>query len=302
MEIASQNKSPAVSVVVATFNRAQLLPKTIDSLLRQSFKDFELIVVDDGSTDSTADLLKGYGDRVRFFRQENRGPSAARNLGVRQARGGWIAFQDSDDVSAPDHLQSLFDFAQMRLDHALIFANGGYLAGPQHDRETIIPAAKSRRLAAHGVSLKDLFDKSIFRLQASLIRKSTLEAVGGFDESIRVGEDLDLAMRIWLSYPVAYLDKVVFFYRRHEGNLVGDSELRLTDNIRVIEKLAREFPRAREILGPARIARRTAYRYYRLAKSCWKRGEREKARRAIRQAVSLRPLALKYRYYRSVWV
>jgi hypothetical protein len=109
-------------------------------------------------------------------------------------------------------------------------------------------------------------------------------------------------MRIWLGYPVAYLDKVVFFYRRHEGNLVGDSELRLTDNIRVIEKLAREFPRAREILGPARIARRIAYRYYRLAKSRWKRGEREKARRAIAQAVSLRPFALKYRYYRSVWV
>jgi len=302
MEIASQTKSPAVSVVVAAFNRAQLLPRTIDSLVSQSFKEFELIVVDDGSTDHTFEVLKAYGDNVRVFRQENRGPSAARNLGVRHARGRWIAFQDSDDLSARDHLQSLFDFIQTRLDHGLVFANGGYLAGPQHDRETIIPPAKSRRLAARGVTLGDLFDKSIFRLQASLIQKSALESVGGFDESIRVGEDLDLAMRIWLRYPVAYLDKVVFFYRRHEGNLVGDSELRLTDNIRVIEKLARESPRAREILGPARIARRIAYRYYRLAKNCWKRGEREKARRAIRQAVSLRPFALKYRYYRSVWV
>lgn len=293
--------SPAVSVVIATFNRAHFLPQTVDSLLRQSFKEFELIVVDDGSTDRTPDVLKGYGDRIRFFRQENRGPSAARNLGVRHARGRWIAFQDSDDLSAPDHLQSLFDFIQTRLDHGLVFANGGYLAGPQHDRKTIIPPAKSRRLAGSSVTLRDLFDKSIFRLQASLVEKSAFESVGGFDENIRVGEDLDLAMRIWLRYPVAYLDKVVFFYRRHEGNLVGDSELRLTDNIRVIEKLAREFPRAREILGPARIARRIAYRYYRLAKSCWKRGEKEKARRAIRQAVSLRPFSLKYRLWLGWW-
>ena len=86
--------SPAVSVVIATFNRADFLPQTIDSLLCQSFKDFELIVVDDGSTDRTAELLHGYGDRVRIFRQENLGPAAARNAGIRHARGRWIAFQN----------------------------------------------------------------------------------------------------------------------------------------------------------------------------------------------------------------
>ena len=142
MEIVSRSEGVAVSVVIAAFNRAEFIPQTIDSLLGQSFKDFELIVVDDGSTDQTFDLLRSYGHRLRFFRQKNRGPSAARNLGVSHARGGWIAFQDSDDVSAPDHLQSLFDFIQTRLDHGLVFANGGYLAGPQHDRATIIPAAK----------------------------------------------------------------------------------------------------------------------------------------------------------------
>ena len=292
----------SVSVVVAAFNRADFLPQTIDSLLCQSFKDFELIVVDDGSTDRTAELLQGYGDRVRFFRQDNRGPSAARNLGVRHARGRWIAFQDSDDLSTPDHLESLFGFVEKHPGYGMVFANGGYLKGPEHGRETIVPRSRSRRVAARGVTLGDLFEEGIFRVQTSLIARSVLEAVGGFDESIRIGEDMDLAMRIWMRYSVAYLDKVVFLYRKHEGNLVGDNELRLTENIRVIEKLARESPRAREILGPARIARRTAYRYYRLAKSYWKRGEKEKARAAIRQAVSLRPFALKYRYYQTVWV
>lgn len=294
-------ESPAVSVIIAAYNRARFLRETIDSVLGQRFRNFELIVVDDGSTDGTPQALASYAGRIRFVRQENRGPSAARNLGVRQARGRWIAFQDSDDLSAPDHLESLFGFAERHPGCDMVFGNGAYLSGSQHDRETIVPRSKSRRLAANGVTLRDLFEKSIFRLQASLIAKSALEAVGGLDEGIRIGEDLDLALRIWMRAPVAYLDKVVFLYRRHDGNLVGDSELRLLENIRVIEKLVREFPQCRELLGPGLVARRTAYRYYRLAKGRWRRGERAGAQEAIRRAVSLRPLALKYRLYQLLW-
>jgi len=294
-------ETPRVSVVIPAYNRRSYIRETLESVFAQTFRDFEVIVVDDGSTDGTEEVLALYGDRIRSFRQDNRGPSAARNLGVRHARGRWIAFQDSDDLSANDHLESLFGFVEKHPGYGMVFANGGYLGGPEHGRETIVPRNSSRRVAAKGVTLGDLFEKGIFRVQASLIAKSTLEEVGGFDESIRIGEDLDLAMRIWLSYPVAYLDKVVFLYRKHEGNLVSDNELRLLENIRVIEKLVRESPRARELLGPARIARRAAYRYYRLAKSCWKRSEKEKARRAIREAVLLRPFALKYRYFQFMW-
>ncbi|MDD1679226.1 MAG: glycosyltransferase, partial [Methanomicrobiales archaeon] len=103
-------KTPSVSVVIATYNRAALLGETIESVLKQRFRDFEIIVVDDGSTDGTQEVLKTYGDKIRCFHQENRGPSAARNLGIRQARGRWIAIQDSDDLCAPDHLEVLFGF------------------------------------------------------------------------------------------------------------------------------------------------------------------------------------------------
>ena len=89
---------PRVSVVIATYNRATFLPETIDSVLQQNFKDFELIVVDDGSTDGTRTLLQSYAPRLSYLYQENRGPSAARNLGVRHAKAPWIAFQDSDEI------------------------------------------------------------------------------------------------------------------------------------------------------------------------------------------------------------
>ncbi len=295
-------KIPAVSVVIATYNRARFLPETIESVLQQRFRDFELIVVDDGSTDETPELLKSYAGRIRSLRQENRGPAAARNLGIRQARGRWISIQDSDDLAAPDHLETLFAFTEQNPDCGMVFANGAYLGGPEHNRETIIPKEKSRRLARDGVRLVDLFDKSIVRLQAALISKQCLEAVGGHDESLYICMDLDLAFRIFMRYPAAYLDKVVFLYRKHEGNIGRNQDLRLLENIRVIEKLLREFPQAGEILGMRRIAQRMAYRYYRLAKGRWKAGDRIGARDAIKKAASIRPLSLKYRLYQLRWV
>jgi hypothetical protein len=104
-----------------------------------------------------------------------------------------------------------------------------------------------------------------------------------------------------MRHRVAYLDQVVFFYRKHEGNIGRNQELRLLENIRVIEKLVREFPQAEQMLGRGRIARRMAYRYYRLAKGRWRAGDSRGAREAIGQALSLRPLSLKYRLYQLRW-
>jgi glycosyltransferase involved in cell wall biosynthesis len=125
---------PRVSVVIATYNRANFLPETIESVLQQNFQDFELIVVDDGSTDGTRTLLQSYPSRVSFLYQDNRGPSAARNLGVRHARAPWIAFQDSDDLSKRDHLAALYAYANEHPDCGMVFANGAYLGGPFRNR------------------------------------------------------------------------------------------------------------------------------------------------------------------------
>ena len=183
----------------------------------------------------------------------------------------------------------------------MVFANGSFLGGSQHDRETIIPAAKSRRLAAQGVKLAEQFDKSNLRLQAALISKTVYEAVGGHDETLRICMDLDLAFRLFMNSPVAYLDDVVFFYRKHEGNSSRNEELRLTENIRVIEKLLAQHKTAGALLGEKRVAARLAYRYYRLAKGRRKHGQPNEARSAMREAIRLRPLSVKYRLYGLHW-
>src|SRR5271165_4480269 len=98
------NPSPSVSVIIPTFNRASTIGKAIASVVSQTFQDFELIVIDDGSTDETADVLLSFANTIRLIRQENRGVSAARNAGIRAARGRWIAFLDSDDEWHRDKL------------------------------------------------------------------------------------------------------------------------------------------------------------------------------------------------------
>lgn len=295
-------KTPGVSVVIATYNRARYIAETLDSVIGQTYQDFEVIVVDDGSTDDTRGIVERYHPRIDYIYQNNRGPSAARNLGVRRARGAWVAIQDSDDLSTPNHLSALYGYAQEHPNCGMVFGNGAYLGGEEHNRKTIIPPSKGRRLAARGVRLDDLFDKSIVRLQAGLIAKAAYDAVGGHDESLRICMDLDLAFRLFMNFSISYLDEVVFLYRKHEGNIGRNEEGRLTENIRVIEKLLAGYPAAEKLLGPEKVARRLAYRHYRLAKSRWERQQTESAREALSAALALCPRNLKYRLYQTGWM
>jgi glycosyltransferase involved in cell wall biosynthesis len=295
------SNSPAVAVIIATYNRAKYLRETIDSVLGQRFQNFQLIVVDDGSTDETREIVASYGPRVQFLHQKNHGPSAARNLGVLHAKADWLSFQDSDDLCLPNHLEVLFGHIDKHSDLAMVFANGDYIGGQVHGRDTLIPTTKSRRLAEKGIRFEDLFDKSIVRLQAALISKRCYDAVGGHDVELRISMDLDLAFRLFSRYPVAYIDEVVFSYRKHSGNSSGNQELRLSENIRVIEKLVAENAEAERILGKRRVAARLAYRYYRLGKGRWRAGRRADAKWAIENAVSRCPWSLKYRFYQLGW-
>ena len=295
------NGEPKVSIVIATYNRAHLLPATLESIFAQRFQEFELVVVDDGSTDDTREVLQPFDSRLRYIYQENRGPSSARNLGVQHARSSWISIQDSDDLCAPNHLETLYGFVEHHPGCGMVFANGAYLRGPEHNRETIVPAAKSRQLQERGVQIGDLFEKSIVRLQAALISRTAYDALGGHDESLRICMDLDLAFRLLMNYPVAYLDQVVFLYRKHDGNTGRNEELRLTENIRVIQKLMHDFSGVKDVIDERKIARRLAYRYYRLAKGRWKNGQQVDARQALQEAVKLCPANLKYRLYQMRW-
>src|ERR1700733_14542426 len=178
---------PLVSVVIPTYNRAGIICETIDNLFEQTYRNFEVIVVDDGSTDDTPSKLLRYGNRIRFFRQENRGPAVARNHGARVARGEIIAFQDSDDLWKPTKLERQVSLLERdrSLPCCLCNISVGIVDGKEitsFDQSIIYPEHEE------GVWLNVadiLATRFVLFTQAVAIRRETFEKLGGFDESLR---------------------------------------------------------------------------------------------------------------------
>lgn len=297
-----RDNPPLVSVIIPTYNRAAYIKDSVESVLNQTFSDFEVIVVDDGSTDGTEETLRPYLDQIRYIRQENKGAAAARNVGVRNARGSYVAFMDSDDLSRPHHLQRLYNFLAQNIGYAMVVGNGAYLEGEFHNRYTVIPLRKAKRLEERGVTVGDVFDGRVVRLQGTMVRKSVLEEIGLLDEWFRLSYDLDLALRLLRNHRIGFVNQVMYLYRKHGGNISADDELRSRENLRALEKLVSDYPEALELIGRRAFSRMVAHRYYRLAKALARKGEIRGAREAIRQAISLKPLSLKYRFCRHRWI
>lgn len=195
------NQCPMISVILPTYNRQALIGKAIDSVLSQSYARFELIVVDDGSTDATPSILNTYGTRIRMIRQENRGVSNARNTGIQCASGEYIALLDSDDYWLPGKLERQIAFFKNHPDALIcqtdeIWIRNGKRVNP-----------KKRHEKASGMIFEKTLPLCLVSPSAVMIRKSLFEEVGLFDETLPACEDYDLWLRISWKYPVYLIDK-----------------------------------------------------------------------------------------------
>lgn len=184
----------SISVIIPTFERPQLLLQAIQSVLDQSFTDFEILVIDDGSTDNTAEIVTSITDhRVKYFRQPNKGVSAARNTGIRLAESEFISFLDHDDLYLPEKLS--LQVSQLRGNHEIGLVHSVYYG--------TVGTEEPRRLAGvcHSpVQLRDLLLGNLIHLSTALVRRSWLEYVSGFDEQLVYGgEDRDIILRLALA-------------------------------------------------------------------------------------------------------
>ncbi len=192
---------PLVSVIIPTFNRGYCLEDSLRSVLAQSFADFELIVVDDGSTDDTA-VLVGRFPAVKLIRLEkNRGVSFARNRGVVAARGNYIAFLDSDDLWEPRKLAAQIKWMERRPDSQVVYTDEIWI----RNGTRVNPANKHRKYS--GDVFQYCLPLCIVSPSSVLLRTKMLSNIGGFDESMRVCEDYDLWLRIAQRYPFHCIDE-----------------------------------------------------------------------------------------------
>ena len=190
------NMPPAVSVIIPTYNRWPMVGAAVESVLAQSFKGFELIVVDDGSSDGTADKIRALGREIRIIVQSRRGVSAARNCGARAARGRYLAFLDSDDLWLPAKLAVQTAFMMGRPEVQICQTEEIWIRRGVR----VNPRAKHRKPS--GDIFRASLELCLVSPSAVMMTKRLFEEMGGFDESFPVCEDYDLWLRIAVDCPV----------------------------------------------------------------------------------------------------
>ena len=220
---------PTVSVIIPTFNRSKLVVKALRSVLCQTYRDYEIIVVDDGSTDDTAKALMPYMDRIRYVYQANLGASAAQNRGVQLARGKWISILASDDLWLPAKLESQFKIvATLGNDFGACFTNCDFLGGMQ-----VIPSAFEQAGLHEELPfgpLEEPFKVILARhpaiyVQSLLVLRSLIEYPNGFDERLVVAEDTDLLFRLAFKTKFCFVNECLVRIDRTPSRGVGLMEL-----------------------------------------------------------------------------
>lgn len=210
----NQIKTPLVSVIIPVYNRREMLLQAVDAVLAQSFTDFELIVVDDGSTDDTPAALAPFSDVITLLTQENRGVSAARNVGVSRSKGEFIAFLDSDDLWLPDKLKRQVAFFKARPEALACQTEEVWIKSGRR----VNPGKKHRKPS--GMIFMPSLELCLVSPSAAMIKKSFFLDMGGFDESLPACEDYDLWLRISCRYPIYLIDDPLVIKRGgHEDQL-----------------------------------------------------------------------------------
>ena len=209
-------RSPLVSVVIPSYNTAKYIPATLNSVLSQTFRDFEILVVNDGSPDTPQleRALQPFGAQIRYIRQTNRGPSSARNTGIREAHGKYIAFLDSDDLWFPEHLANQVSALQNDPSLGLTYANGIHV-----EDERPVSTAFDRTPQREPVTFDSLLreDATVSTSSTVALRRPLLEA-GLFDEGLRRCEDFDLWLRVaHQGVRMSFTRKIQIYHRLANG-------------------------------------------------------------------------------------
>lgn len=233
-----------VSVVIPAYNAARFLAETVESLRQQTTPVHEIIIVDDGSTDETEQVVQSLGDDIIYIWQANAGVSAARNRGISEATGEIIAFLDADDLWLPQKVEnqvrvflSNSEVALVAADRAEIDARGDLLLDSLFKKQGLYEFFAELRGNSIPQALSRLVQVNFIPTSSVMVRKSALAKVGGFDTAIRYGEDLELWARIASQYAITCLPEVLIRYRQHGNNATQATEKLLLDMVHVMKRI-----------------------------------------------------------------
>lgn len=279
-------KNPAVSVIIPTYNRAHLIDKAIKSVLNQTFQDFEVIVVDDASTDNTEEMAKSFADFKVYYicHQHNRGASAARNSGIEASRGEYIAFLDSDDEWLPEKLNKQMKIFESESSEVGVVYTGVYY-GDEKDKKV----KKVHMPRKEGYIYEDLLKRETeIYISTVLLKKECFTKVGLFDESLFIGEDYDMWLRIAKYYKFRAIKELLVVGLIHDSQITANSEVMIEGVKKFQQKYSKE-------LRKRPYSNSTLYFY--LGNKFSHLGKTREGRKYFVKAILIYPFCLKYYIY-----
>lgn len=289
---------PKVSVITPTYNRARYIEEAIDSALAQTYPNVEIIVVDDGSTDETPAILKGYGDKISCFYQDYQGVSAALNLGIKNSSGQYLAILDDDDIWLPEKLELQVAYMEAHPEVGMVHADMLVLSERSGDSRP-----RKRELSRpipSGYVLPELIQRNFIFGCAALVRRSCLDEVGLFDPELQAAEDYNLWLRIARRFSITYMDRPLAIFRLHATNITRDPLFMQEWHLKALKKMVHLDPRVLHEVGKNvvqfTISFNTAYLFF--SQELYK-----EARWNFAEALRSRPFHWPtYGYYFACWL
>ncbi|BFM10390.1 glycosyltransferase [Simiduia litorea] len=230
-------EQPLVSIVIATYNMAQYLPQAVDSILNQEWKNIELIVVDDGSADNTADVMEKYAQdpRVNYIKNTNQGQPKAKNCGIKHTKGEFIAFCDADDLWEPNKLTVQMPlFKSPRV--GVVFSDVSNI-----DENNKRYSVDRTEIGFRGNVTEQLLHRNFVPFGTAVIRRQCIVQNGIFDEEFRMGIDWDLWLRYSLNWEFDYVNDRTYVYRKWSGQMSSNYRGRYDHAFRILQKFERRF-------------------------------------------------------------
>jgi glycosyltransferase involved in cell wall biosynthesis len=252
--------NPAVSVVLATYNYGRYLAGALDSALAQTLSELEIIVIDDGSTDETKEVMAPYlaNPRIRYFGTDHGGQPAAKNIGIRLARAPLFAFLDADDLWLPTKLEKQVALFAANPNLGVVYSRRWLMdeqGRPLHFPQPPLP---------RGNVLEAMFRQNFICFSSAVVRRSVFDQVGLFDTSMALAIDYDLWLRVAQRFPFDYVNEPLVKYRTGHASLSRRTEERLKTAANIMARFLDEYG-GRAALTPALIRRAQAETYYEIA-------------------------------------
>jgi glycosyltransferase involved in cell wall biosynthesis len=300
--------APSLSVIIPTCNRAGWLPAAVRSALQQTVDALEVLVVDDGSTDGTQEVCRGLAaadERVRFCRQENAGLAAARNAGLAQAGGEWVAFLDDDDLLRQDALSRLVETAAAAAAPAAVGWASTYESNrPDLTADQVFEAAEEFRLQAWGagvprgvLQVEELVLQPMVPINAAVFGAAGLRALGGFRAELREVEDYDLWLRLSADAGIPVVHERLALVRRHPDQMSGSLKRMAAATRRVLEEFLAGRPDVAARVPRRALRHRLAHLGREEAYAALLAGDSSEAARASWYSIRRRPLQWKSWFY-----